>query len=493
MSNIADRIKQKLEEIENYSKNSDNNISDNDIDNFHYDEKGLRNEYNISNINNSLFSKDNDLSNTIDEENHENYLKDLSNEEKAIKNMNLENEKEINLKKNFSDHSDSLIPKSDIMKKNLIADKIFIEDNIKINNNDIFSKIKKTQVENNIDMKRLIYSNSQNQKNYFNYIELGNTNEDKEIHDNDINNNDLLSFKKCATSEVEMKNFGIKPDEKVKNLPRKTNLKFSIRNPSSYFPNQVNNPFSSGRKIKVNLNKKIISEKESENDNDNSNVKDNCNENDNRKESIYHDDNYNNSEYTFDNDNINDILNLSKRNSRVKFLINNEENLNNSCSEKFFNCLGVGFLIIFLIILSIIEPVIVIFLKFIDFIKVKISKKNRGINEIKETNQSNNEENFYTNLPSNADNELIENLENETNLTCYERYYNLFNENKTFKYYRKYVKWLFITICFLLNILILTSNLEEVIYVSSFFMNNLFLLYHAMDLYNENLKFYSDE
>jgi hypothetical protein len=191
-----------------------------------------------------------------------------------------------------------------------------------------------------------------------------------------------------------------------------------------------------------------------------------------------------------------------------------------SCSS---NSLKKSLLISTLFILLLFDPIITISLKIIDLIKIKLSNKKSKIGGNEKENENENEgnnlekiqnenqfiENYinienlpdkmkslnnnnYNNYDTNNDDNKENSFENEKNLTYYERYYNFFFINQISKNYRKAIKSIFIGISLFGNLLILASNMEKFKFVSIFFLNNLYLLYNTLDLYNDELIIFAE-
>ena len=118
-----------------------------------------------------------------------------------------------------------------------------------------------------------------------------------------------------------------------------------------------------------------------------------------------------------------------------------------------------------------IDPLIIIFLKFLDLFK------NKQENE--------NQENIYE---RNID--CLENSENRNSL--YEKYRNYFLNNFIYKKHCKIIKIICIGILLLMNIIILATIHSKTLKVLFFMLNNLYLLYHSLDIYNERLIGYSE-
>ena len=127
------------------------------------------------------------------------------------------------------------------------------------------------------------------------------------------------------------------------------------------------------------------------------------------------------------------------------------------------------------------DPILVILLKFIDLIREKFTKKNEDGGD------------SYSDLPTDVENEIMYNFENGKNFSCYQVYNSLFFDNTICKNYRKGIKSIFIAISLFINIIILVSNMEKMLYTLLFFLNNLYLIFHTMDLYNEKLIRYTEK
>lgn len=172
--------------------------------------------------------------------------------------------------------------------------------------------------------------------------------------------------------------------------------------------------------------------------------------------------------------------------------------------------------VVLMISLLILDPVIIFILKLIDFIYEKLknwyNNYNQNQNQNKYTkldssisNSNNNINNnnllFYGEIEeidfNNLENFNHNNLNNNNNFnyqrnTFCEKYFNYFFNNCVYKKQRNVIKICFIVIALVMNIYILTNVQEKATKLLLFFLNNLYLLYHTMDMYNEKLLNYTE-
>lgn len=403
---IQEKINEKLAEIDNYSNNDEIISSNYGEDN---NDISPNNQSILSSIEGDI---QNDLSTiplTPEPLEKPNFI-----ESKEI------NNKPLNIMKEYQKrHSDS---EKNIMRKIHSYDKNYKEDN------KLFGF---TPIQNNQEYLKSIYSSENPTKKYsFNYVELENSSDEKQIDKEEESNRNSLQYRKSKTSNIEFSaNF------------RKSNLKIK---------SSVCQAIDDGLKV--------VDEEYS------SRTREACLRTPKMGDESLE----------------NNFKKKSREKRNVKFsniLVTEDEKESNS--NKFFECLGISLMLLFLFILLFIDPIMVITLKLIDFIKEKFSKTNK--NDDSQSNDS------YSNLPSDCDNKLNEELDNQNDMTYFERYNNLFFNNAIFKTYRKKIKATFIGISLFINVLILTSHMEKEIFTLLFFLNNLYLLFHTMDLYNENL------
>ncbi len=152
--------------------------------------------------------------------------------------------------------------------------------------------------------------------------------------------------------------------------------------------------------------------------------------------------------------------------------------------------------ILMMICLLLLDPLIIFLLKLIDYIRESIDKysKNKHLNT-KASNKNGSENHLlFCSEIEEIDFNNLENFENirDRNLTLYERYLNYFFNNGEYKNQRRIIKISFIVISLLINICILSLIENKIYKLLFFFVNNLYLLYHTMDVYNERLLGYTD-
>lgn len=455
MSSIADKIKQKLEEIENYSNNEEasssnkweyklsENLTENDNDNYIENANDYNNDDDISSIN----TKIKEIQNPYPYE--------------AIGNNENEKEEEYENIDNFK-----------------IGEEYRKYDNTIGNNYENKTPLKNSNKKiNKFSNSKSSYSTQDTNIKNFNYMELGNSIDEKDSEtDNDNEEeNDKFYYRESFYNSDNVKLNKIvekKFDYKKSNSLKYENKFNSSRMPSMRKSNLKHQKFSS-----LGIAERFFTNKEN-NFNENFDCEKNINIDNNEKE----------------ND-------LYKNKPRVKFsnYLCNESNNNKTSesekevAEKFYDCIGKSFVLLFLFILLAFDPFVVICLKIVDLIVLKFCS-----NKINNTNTESQES--YSNLTnenSNLDeteNNSLESIDSqEPSVGFYEKYNNYFFVNKYFKEYRKVMKSVFIGISLMLNILILTSNLEKTSFTLIFFLNNLYLLFHTMDLYNQNLMRYTEK
>lgn len=446
MSNIAERIQLKLKEIEEYAKEKTE-------ENIEIDDNSLNNK-SISSQSKSISSIDQenlDINSPIDP--FEECDKYSSNELLQITQKTL---------------SPSIYTKEIIETKSvgfIIEDLDSLKNSPKKSNKNQRSSIKTVKTNYCTD-------SNNNNKNYLNYVELGNSVDEIEEDDNEnlerleTKITGMLNYKRSKTCEDDWK------------YTKRANLKKKIEYYSNLKSDWDNNN-------NFNLDNDIEIENDIDTDNDIDNDIDI--------------DNFNEDNKNFFNENFAELfvsrksrtslhsnfcnLNIASNNKNDK---NKEyENNNNNFPNKNINfsqgqrcnfiCLKKTLLLIMLFILLVFDPIIIIILKIVDFFVTKFSKKNENEEMDKYIN--------INDLPYN-----INDIEaNETNLTYYERYFNYFFSNKSLKKYRKVIKMFFIAVSLLGNILIISLKMQKIEFVSLFFLNNLYLLFQTMDLYNESL------
>jgi hypothetical protein len=595
---IAEKIKLKLKEIEDISKDNINksNIEIDKENNLSENENENENENDLSNI----YKEINDISNfPIDpfedseiESNHENENQ-KENKEKNFNERNFKNEdKDNNNLDIYNENSLNFYEKNCLIYLNRNINEIDNKNLQNINEDQDLIKYSTSMIQKISHINRASIKTNyctdeiNNNKNHFNYIELGNSMAmDDEIEEEEDENENFkvenfyknhniekkLNFnymrsKTCLDNWKYTKrhNFFKKIDYQnsqnsddninylsereinIDNLEYEYDIENENENENSNYEN-YNDNHNNNNNNKINKNEfheyrnKLFS-KNLEKNHENYNININDNKNKNKINKINNNINSNNSKNNFifeekyltrksrtnslhanfcnidiiynnnNNKNNENIINKNQESSKkldiknsnnIKINNSNRNNDNYNNKKNILNliscnltCLKKLFLLITLFILLIIDPIIIILLKIIDLIKFYKNKSKREINE----NENQYKENYIKieNLPeelNNIKNNINDNInenntfEDEKNLTYNERYYNFFFSNQICKIYRKRIKSIFIGASLFANILILAynTNMENYKFILIFFLNNLYLLYHTLDLYNDKL------
>lgn len=175
-----------------------------------------------------------------------------------------------------------------------------------------------------------------------------------------------------------------------------------------------------------------------------------------------------------------------------------EEASNTATCASIYNKAEEFLFVIIMIILLIIDPLIIFILKVLDCINIKCTKINNSNiinNKYASGNNYNNSNKFthYLICDENDAEEMnnnindIDNFESNMNISCYEKYSNFVFNNYAYRKHRKTIKIVFIAIALVMNLIILTSIQDKFLKYVLFFLNNLYLLFHTMDIYNELL------
>jgi hypothetical protein len=197
----------------------------------------------------------------------------------------------------------------------------------------------------------------------------------------------------------------------------------------------------------------------------------------------------------FEDDNFNENKNEESEKNFEAFKVNK-----NSLWRKFFLpsfYFIEEFIFVFLmVILLILDPIILIFLKFVDFIYTKINNHciKKNYSKVDDVFINNNNHLLFCCAIEEIDTKNIGNFyENRIyNVTLCEKYFNYFFNNCAYKKQRNIIKVSFIVIALLINLYILMNFQEKKTKLLLFFLNNLYLLYHTMDLFNEKLLNYTE-
>lgn len=480
MSSIAERIKQKLEAFDQYNleETEENNTIQSETED---ESKTVLETLNIERIKSNSVrlkeSKEEYITKYINENNIElfAYSRSCKNFEKENfdKNNNLLLlENDINYKINeyvtsklnmqaLSSPGKNSIKDSYNKKQSLILiNKNYVNNNNN-NNNLNYQTNYSTDHTQNIDNNEKIAN--------FNYIELGNSCEDPFEYDADINNlsshnmnvmhtinHDETNINKASESNI------LRTFNREKSINFSENFNFTLRKLTSL-------------------------------------GKDSCENNEGKEfdEIILHD-----SEsffyQKFDeasnsiNNNKNDKTSLTEENVK-------EKSLWRKIFLPSFYFLEEFMFISFMVLLLILDPIIVFFLKSFDFVYAKIFyclNKNdySKVDNVMNNNNNNNHLLFCYEIEEIGFNKITnfdESIDNKNN-TMYEKYFNYFFNNCSYKKQRNIIKITFIVIALLMNLYILTSFQEKSTKLILFFLNNLYLLYHTMDLYNEKLLNYTE-
>jgi len=462
MLSIAEKIKLKLQDLEQYNVDEVEEKSDNNIDS----EDDSKSDIEV--VNEEKFRRKSMDVPEPKQEFLQNYLIEkkieIHENSQSCKNLEIENKNDISIK---------IISEKDINYK--INECVYN----KLNRNNMISTIKNSN--NKIKQNKKVSFPTTSNKNYpvnfqtnystdhtqsidgnakhynFNYVELGNTNEDNFYYDENFlnsENNNNINYTK---------------------LQYKNDINPSIENPSIH--NNLVKDYNKAFTLAPNFH---------------SEDSDECND-ENVKEYF-------------------NVINLDDR-EKLDYRKINEKNINNFEYNKvmiestkkdkkiswkfttFIYFLEELLYCIMMVFLLILNPLIILILKLIDFIKEKLKNYNENKN-LKQA-ESNNEQFDYqigkSHLLYCGDIDEIEydNIENLNNfnriLGYYERYDNFFFNNCEYRRYRKIIKISFIVFSLFFDFIILTNIEDKNFKLLMFFINNLYLLYHTLDFYNEKL------
>ncbi len=502
MSDIAERIKQKLEAFEqyNFEEREEKEVSESEVE-----EQIIQSEeeqiIEFENLKKDCVgfkeSKDQYINEFLIEKNIE-----LSEISQSCRNFEVEKndnyillEKDINYKINEF-VTNKLNRQSDLKQKNSSKQSLKNKKNSHLNLNLNNIKISSNSSNNNNYQTNYSTDHSQNidsnrKKGNFNYIELGNSREESfdeyvgyfKNTSSENNSSILTSLEQEEKSELSKKASGAASDSS-------TNMKLYIHKNTNYDEDYI----FTLRKISSfgNKDKDSDSEKKDKNHFDEIEMKE--------KESFYY------KKFEESNNHINyaDI----KSNNSKKAAADEENNYNSSKTEnnnnnnslcrKFliptFYFLEEFILVALMVILLFLDPIIILILKIVDYILSKFSNcfnNNKQYSKINEQNENNSNNNNHLLFCGEIEEIDFYNLENYDNpipkATLTEKYFNYFFNNYVYKNQRNIIKICFIATALVMNIFILTTVEEKVSKILLFFLNNLYLLYHTMDIYNEKL------
>lgn len=214
-------------------------------------------------------------------------------------------------------------------------------------------------------------------------------------------------------------------------------------------------------------------------------------------------------------ENSNEELNSNKNSDDENFFYNRISDGNNSDALKtttqsknseasepirffvFFSFIEELLFVFMMIFLLILDPIIILILKIADWVIQKINMI-KGSNKYFLLDKNKTNTNFCNHLLICGEIEEVDfkhnfdHFENKIFFSLYEKYFDYFFNNCGYKKLRKTIKICFISISLFLNLIIIRSFVEKNSKILLFFLNNLYLLYHTMDIYNENLLGYSE-
>lgn len=156
----------------------------------------------------------------------------------------------------------------------------------------------------------------------------------------------------------------------------------------------------------------------------------------------------------------------------------------------FFSFFQKVFIILIFIILLVLDPLIILILKIINCIKNQ-AKEFKKEKYSKIQNNINNHNSKHLMICEEIDSLSLKSYIDEDS-SLYKSYIKIFLENCFYKKITYFIKIFFIIILFILSFIIIVTVKEKSTKVLLFFLNNLYLLYHISDIYNENLVSYSE-